>query len=106
MIELTKENFDEQVFEADGPVVVDFWGEQCNQCLEIMPDVERLAETYQGSVKFCKVDVPKNRRLAISHRVLGIPALLFFDKGEKVAELVQDDATPEAIETKIKEMLE
>ncbi len=90
MIELNKENFEAEVLQHQGPVLVDFWSPKCDPCMALLPDVTKLADEYEGKVKFCKVNVLENRRLAISQKVLGLPTILFFNKGEKVAELAKD----------------
>lgn len=102
MIELTKENFDEEVLNAGGFVLVDYWGDGCEPCKALMPDVEALAEEFDGKVKFCKLNTTKARRLAISQRVLGLPSLLLYKDGAKVAEVTGANAT----KTSIKEMIE
>jgi thioredoxin 1 len=60
-----------------------------------------LAEKYRGKMKFCSVNVSGNRRLAISHKVLGLPAILFFSQGEKIDELSGQEITIEDIEAKV-----
>ena len=104
MIELNKDNFDQEVIEAEGPVLVDFWGTKCEPCKALMPDVERLAEEYKDKIKFCKLNTSENRRLAISQRVMGLPTFIVYKDGEKVKEISgEEQCTPEAIENLIKE---
>lgn len=106
MLEVTKENFAQEVLESDQVVMVDWWGPKCEHCLELMPDIEKLAEKYKDKMKFCSVNVSGNRRLAISYKVLGLPAILFFRNGEKIDELSGQDITTEDIESKIQQYLE
>ncbi|HOQ10631.1 MAG TPA: thioredoxin domain-containing protein [Syntrophomonadaceae bacterium] len=106
MLEVTKENFAQEVLESDQVVMVDWWGPKCEHCLELMPDIEKLAEKYKDKMKFCSVNVSGNRRLAISYKVLGLPAILFFRNGEKIDELSGQDITIEDIESKIQQYLE
>ena len=54
MIIVDKENFEAEVLKSDLPVIVDLWGPQCGPCLALMPSVEKLAEEYEGKIKFCK----------------------------------------------------
>jgi len=84
MLEVTKENFAQEVLESDQVVMVDWWGPKCEHCLELMPDIEKLAEKYKDKMKFCSVNVSGNRRLAISYKVLGLPAILFFRNGKRL----------------------
>ncbi|MBS3978150.1 MAG: thioredoxin [Syntrophomonadaceae bacterium] len=105
MLEVHKDNFNEEVLSGSGLVVVDFWGPKCEKCLAIMPDMEVLAAKYSGQAKFCKLDVTGNRRLAIAEKVLGLPTVSFYKDGKKVAELTKDDVELAAIEAKIQELL-
>ena len=65
MIELNKDNYDAEVKEVQGAVVVDFWSPKCDPCMALLPFVEKLAEELEGKVKFCKVNSMQNRRLSI-----------------------------------------
>ncbi len=84
MVELTKENFDAEVLQADGLVFVDFWSPKCEPCMALLPEVEAFAERNAGKAKFCKLDTAGNKRLAIAQKVMGIPTLVFYKGGEKV----------------------
>ena len=84
MIELNKENFEAEVLQAEGLVLVDFWSEKCDPCMALLPEVVKLAQTNADKAKFCKLDTMGNKRLAISQKVLGLPTLVFYKGGEKV----------------------
>jgi len=105
MIELSKETFDAEVKESKMPVVVDFWGPQCGPCLALMPHMEAMEKDYDGKVKFTKVNVSGNRRVAIINRVMGLPGILFFKDGKEITRLGGEEATVENIKAKIDEML-
>jgi len=105
MIEVNKDNFDQEVLGAQGLVLVDFWGPKCDKCLALMPDIEEISMRFEGSVKFCKLDISGNRRLAIAQKVLGLPAIGFYKDGVKQADLGPDEASAASIEAKIKELL-
>lgn len=102
MLVIHKDNFEEEVLKGEGLVVVDFWGPKCEPCLALMPAVEELADKY-SEVKIGKVNANENRRLCISQRVMGLPTILFFKDGERVADLT-GEITVEDIEEKIKEL--
>lgn len=102
MVDLTKDNFDEEVLAAQGPVLVDFYGDGCVPCQALMPHVHAMEATYGESIKFTSLNTTKARRLAIGQKVLGLPVIAIYKGGEKVAECVKDDATPENIEAMIK----
>ncbi len=100
MIELDKDNYETET--GTGLVLVDFWGESCGRCLELMPDVHKLAETYEGKVKFCSLNIAGNRRLAMAHKVMGLPSFLIYQDGEKKEHLTGEDLDIDKIEQAIK----
>ena len=91
MFVVDKENFQAEVKESAIPVVVDLWGPKCGPCLALMPDVEKVAETFEGRVKFGKLNVAENRRLAIELKVMGVPTFLFFKGGELQSRITGDE---------------
>ncbi len=104
MLELNKDNFDAEVLQATGPVLVDFWGEKCEPCKALMPEVHTLADKYSDKMKMCKLNTTENRRLAIGQKVLGLPTFIVYKNGEKVKEISgAENCTPETIEKLIKE---
>lgn len=105
MLELSKDNFEEEVLNSEGTVLVDFWSDSCDLCLEIMPDVEELSEKYGDKIKFAKLNIKGNRRLAISQKVLGLPSIVLYEDGEKTEHLTGDDLEVEDIEKAIKERI-
>ena len=100
MIELDKDNYETET--GAGLVLVDFWGESCVRCKELMPDVHNLAEKYEGKVKFCSLNIAGNRRLAMSHKVMGLPSFLIYQNGEKKEHLTGEDLDIDKIEQAIK----
>lgn len=101
MFMLDKDNFQGEVLDAKGLILVDYFGDGCAPCQALLPDVEELAEKYEGKVKFCKLNTTKARRLAISQRVLGLPTIILYENGVKIEELVKDDATKDNIDLMI-----
>ena len=97
MIIVDKETFEAEVQQSSMPCVVDLWGPQCGPCLALMPEVEKLAEAYEGKLKFCKLNVAENRRLVISLRVMAVPTILFYKGGECVTRISGDAVSIEAI---------
>ena len=87
-VEITDGNFEEAVLNSDTPIVVDFWAEWCGPCKMIAPVVDKLAEQYDGRVRFAKVDVDANPTTPGSFGIRGIPTLLVFDGGKEVDRIV------------------
>ena len=100
MLEIDANNFVQEVEQSNQPVVLDFWGPQCGPCLALMPDVEKLAESYEGKAKFCKVNVAGNRRLCIQLKVMSVPTILFYKEGGEQDRLSGEDVSLEAIKQK------
>lgn len=101
MVIVDKDTFKSEVLEAEGYILVDYFGDGCVPCEALMPDVEELSKKYDGKVKFCKLNTTKARRMAISQRVLGLPTITLYKNGEKVEEVIKDDATKENIDAMI-----
>ena len=84
-VAVTDATFDEEVKNADVPVVVDFWAEWCGPCKQIGPALEELSAEMEGKVKIAKVDVDSNPNAAASMGVRGIPALFIFKDGQVIS---------------------
>jgi thioredoxin 1 len=83
-IDATVDSFDGLV--ADGNVLVDFWGPQCQPCLQLMPAVEELERRYEA-IKLVKVDATTNRRICRDLRVAGLPTYITYSAGREVERL-------------------
>jgi len=88
VIEVNDGNFEHQVLKCEMPVVVDFWAPWCGPCRMIAPITEKLAEEYQGRVKFFKLNVDENRLAAGKYQVMSIPLLLFFKDGKVIEQII------------------
>ena len=105
LLELTKENFQSEVIDADVPALVDFWATWCGPCRAIAPIVEELASQYEGKLKVGKVDVDAQQQLAAEFGIRSIPTLLLFKDGKMAEQNV--GAVPEKqLEDKVQEILE
>jgi thioredoxin 1 len=82
VIHATDADFDSQVLNADGPVLVDFWATWCGPCKMIAPALDELATTYAGRAKVVKIDIDQNRNTAMKYHVRSIPTLLLFKGGQ------------------------
>ena len=105
MFELTKDNFEEEVIQAKGYILVDYYGNGCAPCEALKPHILGFEKTYGDAIAFKALNTSKARRLAIGQKILGLPVIAIYKDGEKVEELVKDDATPENVEAMIKKYI-
>ena len=102
MLEVTKETFEAEVLQAEGKVLVDFYGDGCVPCQALMPHIHGYEDVYGDKLKFVALNTTKARRLAIGQKILGLPVIAIYENGAKIAEVIKDDATPESVEAMIK----
>jgi len=100
VVEVTDNNFANDVLKSPLPVLVDFWAVWCGPCRAIAPHVDALATEYAGKVKVGKCDTDANHAVAEQFEIRSIPTLLMFKDGKVVGQLV--GAVPRA---KIEDML-
>lgn len=82
-LEITDSNFEELAAQGK-PIVLDFWATWCGPCKKIAPDIEALAEDFEGQVIVGKCDVDDNDELTSRFGVRNIPTVLFIKNGEVV----------------------
>jgi thioredoxin 1 len=87
-IQLTDENFEQEVVKSAQPVLVDFWAPWCGPCRMIGPVIEELAKEYAGKVKVCKLNTDEAQDIAAKYQISAIPTILLFKDGKVVQQLV------------------
>jgi thioredoxin 1 len=85
---LTSENFEKEVIQASGAVLVDFWAPWCGPCQMITPHIEELAKEYGEKLKVCKLNVDEVPDIATRFTVMSIPTLLVFKNGNVMGKKV------------------
>jgi len=85
--DITDDEFQREVLEATTPVLVDFWAQWCPPCHQIAPVLEQIAAERSDTLRIVKLNSDENPIATARYRVLGLPTLLVFDRGELVLEL-------------------
>jgi thioredoxin 1 len=79
--EVTDATFSDDVLEAEGPVVVDFWAPWCGPCRIVDPIIEDMSAEHGERVRFVKMNVDDNPATAARYNILSIPTVTLFEGG-------------------------
>ncbi|MFC2140149.1 thioredoxin [Candidatus Auribacterota bacterium] len=104
VIELTQDNFEQEVIKADILVIVDCAAEWCGPCKKLKPIVDELALDFSGKAKIGHLDVDNSSDIAAQYGILSVPTILFFKGGKKVADSI-GLVPKESLVEKINELL-
>ena len=85
MVMLSDASFEQDVINAEGPVLVDFWAEWCGPCKMIAPILSEVADEYAGKVTIGKLNIDENSDTPPKFGIRGIPTLLLFKDGKVAA---------------------
>ncbi|UYZ69702.1 thioredoxin [Moraxella bovis] len=98
IINTTDASFDQDVLQADKPVLVDFWAAWCGPCKAIAPVLEDLDAEYGDKFQIVKVNVDDNLETSARFGIRSIPTLFVFKNGEKVDTVVGSRPKSEFVE--------
>ena len=104
IVKVTESNFEQEVLQAEGKVLVDFWAPWCTYCRRIAPTFDKIAEQKEDKLVFAKVNVDEAPEIAEKYGIDTIPTLLLFKNGEVAGTIVAPDSKAK-IETFIQEYL-
>ena len=79
---VTDDSWENDVLQADEPVLVDYWAEWCGPCKMVAPILEEIAFEYSERIKVCKIDIDANANMLQKYGVRGIPTLMLFKEGQ------------------------
>lgn len=89
MISLNKENFKQEI--SEGVSFVDFWGNNCQKCLQFMDGIEQLSQKYSKNMKFFKFNVDEDKMFSIKEKVMGLPTIIIYENGVQKSRLMPNN---------------
>lgn len=104
-LEFTKVNFEKEVINSSGLVLVDFWASWCGPCRMVAPIIEQLADDYQDKMVIGKVNVDNEEELAFKFKIMSIPTIILFKDG-KIAERLVGARSKEELKSVIDKYLQ
>ncbi|HLS93120.1 MAG TPA: thioredoxin [Microbacterium sp.] len=100
----TSATFEQDVLNADGPVLVDFWAEWCGPCRMVSPVLDQIQSENADKIRIVKLNVDENPDLAMKYQITSIPAMKVFQNGE-VATTIIGAKPKQALEQDLAEFL-
>lgn len=82
---INKSNFENEVINADKPVLLDFWASWCGPCKMLSPVLSEIADEYADVIRVAKVNVDDEPELAMKFKVSSIPMLVLFKDGKIIS---------------------
>lgn len=84
VLEISSENFEEEVVKSELPVLMDFWAHWCGPCKLVLPAIEWAEKEYGSQLKVVKVEADANKDLVEKFKVYGLPTIILVKDGEKI----------------------
>ncbi len=105
VFDVTSEEWDDEILGSEVPVAVDFWHEGCSWCRRLEPLYQQVATEYADKMRFAKLHVLKERKIANRYGILGTPIIKFFCRGQEVYEIVGGFRSLEALRQELDKVL-
>ena len=80
-VDVTDSNFEDEVLNADKPVLVEYWAEWCGACKMTAPILDEVVDEYADRLKVAKLNIDENPNTPPKYGVRGIPTLMLFKDG-------------------------
>ena len=104
MREVTDASFEQDVLQAEKPVLVDFWAAWCAPCRRVAPILEQIQSEHGDKLEIVKLNVDENPETAMKYQITSIPAMKLYSNGEVVKTVIGAKPKP-AIEADLAAVL-
>ena len=81
LIEITESNFEEEVYNSEVPVLLDFYSDGCIACERIDEELKEILKHNRNNLKVVKVNIDENREIAATCEIQCTPTIIFFNEG-------------------------
>ena len=88
ILNITEQNYKEEVLDSDIPVILDFYATWCGPCKVMSGIIEEIASQVEGKAKIGKIDVDAQPQLASSFKIMSIPTIVIMEDGKVIKEFV------------------
>ena len=88
VLKLENANFEDEVLNDQGKVLVDFYADWCGPCKMMAPIIEEIAKELDGKANVGKINVDDNQNLAVKYQVMSIPTIAIFKQGKVIQSFV------------------
>lgn len=87
ILDVTRENFEEEVLKADRKVLVDFYADWCGPCKMLAPIVEEVASEHE-ELKVVRINIDNEESIAMDYQIMSIPTLVLIKDGKEVDRVI------------------
>ncbi len=84
LVAVTDSDFENEVINADKPVLVDFWAEWCGPCKTLLATIEEVAGEMEDKIKMVKMNIEESPETPTKYGLRGVPTLMLFKGGKLV----------------------
>lgn len=105
VIHVTDQNFQDEVDNFHGPLMVEFYATWCPHCKRMTPVIKKLAEEYAGKIKFVAADTDLSPQASARFHIHGVPAMYFFKKNKAEPNSLSGEQDPKVLKEFLDELL-